>query len=220
MTSFGRVFKLRVKGVAQAAKSASQLLRNPQFRGKSHYAAYRERLPLDPKAVLLESQHGKGFNGNIYYMLRYMALSPEYAGYRFYLSAWGQAKRQAYEKRILEMGLSNVQVVVNGTKAYYQAVATAKYLINDTTFLPFFHKREGQIYLNTWHGTPLKTLGKDIIDDPLSLSNVQKNFFSADYLFSPNEYTAEILIRSFMLSNFSRGQSLRGGGVSEERGLF
>ena len=42
---------------------------------------------------------------------------------------------------------------------------TAKYLFNDTSFLWYFVKKEGQVYFNTWHGTPFKTLGKSIKDD-------------------------------------------------------
>ena len=39
-----------------------------------------------------------------------------------------------------------------------EALATSKNLINDTSFMPYFIKRDEQRYLNTWHGTPLKTL--------------------------------------------------------------
>lgn len=39
---------------------------------------------------------------------------------------------------------------------YVEALASCKYLINNVTFPQYFIKREGQIYINTWHGTPLK----------------------------------------------------------------
>ena len=31
-------------------------------------------------------------------------------------------------------------------------------------------KREGQVYIQTWHGTPLKRLGYDIEDNPFRLN--------------------------------------------------
>lgn len=38
--------------------------------------------------------------------------------------------------------------------AYYRALATTRYVVNNVTFPPLFDKRDDQIYLNTWHGTP------------------------------------------------------------------
>ena len=44
---------------------------------------------------------------------------------------------------------------------WYRALGTSKYLVNNNTFPVFFRKKTGQIYLQTWHGTPLKRIGFD-----------------------------------------------------------
>ncbi|MER2134915.1 MAG: CDP-glycerol glycerophosphotransferase family protein [Arthrobacter sp.] len=47
------------------------------------------------------------------------------------------------------------------TAEWYRVLGTSKYLVNNNTFPVFFRKKPGQIYLQTWHGTPLKRIGFD-----------------------------------------------------------
>lgn len=72
--------------------------------------------------------------------------------------------------------------------AYYRALATTRYVVNNVTFPPLFDKRDDQIYLNTWHGTPLKRMGRDV-DAPYSqIANTVANFAAADVLLSTSPY--------------------------------
>ena len=63
------------------------------------------------------------------------------------------------------------------TKEYGQALLTSLYLINNSTFQPWFIKKENQVYVNTWHGTPLKKMGFDIEDNPKGSQNVFTELF-------------------------------------------
>ncbi len=46
---------------------------------------------------------------------------------------------------------------------YYRHMLTSKYILSNTRLNQrMMHKRKGQIYLQTWHGTALKRLGTDI----------------------------------------------------------
>ena len=91
---------------------------------------------------------------------------------------------------------SNIYFVQYESKKYFSLLATCQYLLNDTSFMPYFIKREEQTYVNTWHGTPLKTLGLDIKDSNLSAhKNIQRNFLHTDYLLLPNKFTADHLIK-------------------------
>ena len=69
-------------------------------------------------------------------------------------------------------------------------------MINDNTFYPFFSKRKGQKYYNFWHGTPLKTLGKDIKEEYLDFGNITRNFMMTDSIYLPNEYSIQKLLKS------------------------
>lgn len=174
-----------------------------EWYAKSNYIKYYDKLPIDDKKILLESQHGRGIDGNIFYIMKYLCHSEKYREYSIFLSVFSLDDEEKF-KNLLEMrGLQKVSFLFVDSDEYYRIAASAKYLINDTTFLPFFSKKEGQVYLNTWHGTPLKTLGKRIIQDAVTIGNVQKNFVAADYLLCPNEYTRQHLVEDFMLENIS-----------------
>ncbi|MEU8588145.1 CDP-glycerol glycerophosphotransferase family protein [Streptomyces sp. NPDC048664] len=54
-----------------------------------------------------------------------------------------------------------VEYVRVGSREYWSALARAKYLVNNVNFADAVVKREGQIHLQTHHGTPLKTMGLD-----------------------------------------------------------
>ena len=49
-----------------------------------------------------------------------------------------------------------------GTEDYYEALARSRYLISNDDMQAWYVKREGQVYVQTWHGTPLKRIGFDI----------------------------------------------------------
>lgn len=161
--------------------------------------------PLKEKAILLESQHGKAMDGNIFALLTELATGSDYRDYRLYLTA-AQGKKRAYKKQLRALGMGKVRVVQRATLRYFKVLATAKYLINDNTFIYNFIKREGQVYLNTWHGTPLKTLGKKIKAEAHAIGNTQKNFLAADYLLFPNEFTMEHMVEDYMLENIGTGK--------------
>lgn len=163
------------------------------------------RMRIRETAILLESQHGKAMDGNIFALLSELALNEEYKQYQLYLTA----DNEHYEKfrnRLLELGMEHVTVLRRMSLKYYKILATAKYLINDNTFLYQFVKRKEQVYLNTWHGTPLKTLGKKIKSEAHAIGNTQKNFLAADYLLYPNEFTMEHMVEDYMIDNIGTGE--------------
>ena len=92
--------------------------------------------------------------------------------------------------------------VLRGTEEYYEALARSKYLIsNDDMQLPF-RKRDGQFYLQTWHGTPLKRIGFDItnpqfISGTAYFDHLARDVAQWDLLLSPNPFSTPIMRRAF-----------------------
>lgn len=98
-----------------------------------------------------------------------------------------------------------------GSVAYYHALSRAGYLVNDTSFPGRFIKKEGQIYLNTWHGTPLKKMGRDNRPEMVTMGNVQRNLLDSDYLVFPNQFMEEKMSGAYMLDSlYRRNRSSRG----------
>jgi CDP-glycerol glycerophosphotransferase len=92
--------------------------------------------------------------------------------------------------------------VLRGTQEYYEALARSRYLVsNDDMQLPF-RKRDGQLYLQTWHGTPLKRIGFDIsnpqfISGTAYFDHLARDVAQWDLLVSPNPFSTPIMRRAF-----------------------
>ena len=177
---------------------------------KLRYTRYFKTLPIDEKAILLEAQHGMEINGNMFYLIKELATNKAYDSYKIYVCC--RENNMAKFKRMFDRyGIKRVEFLVLSTFKYMKVLASAKYLFNDNTFLPFYLKKEGQVYLNTWHGTPLKTLGKGIKNAMHGIGNAQKNFIAADYLLYPNTYTMEHMVEDYMLENVATGEAVLAG---------
>lgn len=177
---------------------------------KLRYTHYFKSLKIDEKAILLESQHGTEISGNMFYILKELTNNKEYDSYKVYVCC-RMGNKEKFEEMFQKYGIKRVEFLVLSTFKYMKVLASAKYLFNDNTFLPFFLKKEGQVYLNTWHGTPLKTLGKGIKNAMHGIGNAQKNFIAADYLLYPNTYTMEHMVEDYMLENVALGECVLAG---------
>ena len=132
---------------------------NIKYINKVKYYSYYKKMKIDPEIIYLESQQGRTLNGNMFYILKELITNKEYKSYKKYISV----QKNSYDNAVLLLEknkINGVNLIITGTREYYKILAKAKYLITDTSFLPFFIKKEGQEILNTWHGTPLKCLGK------------------------------------------------------------
>lgn len=161
--------------------------------------------PIDNNAILLEAGQGKNNNGNMFALLREIETNDKWSELKPFFVVTNGSENETHEKFAF-YGFTRVKCVIRDSKEYKKVLATSKYLVTDNTFPPYFLKRNEQIYLNTWHGTPLKTLGRADIENSASLGNVQKNYFMADYALFPNDYTRKVFDNDYMLKGFTRGK--------------
>lgn len=154
--------------------------------------------PIEKNTILIESTHGRDFSGHVFYMAK--QLQEQFSEMSIVVGI-NNDKREELEKLFQKHNLHSLKIVDYLSKEYILALATAEYLVNDTTFWDFFNKRPEQTYINIWHGTPLKCLGKDMALD--GFGNVQKNFLSADLFVLSNEYTKEKMVKGYNLENIS-----------------
>ncbi len=195
-----------IKKLKKVQKRAQQI-KKPDFFARKKYIWYMEHCAIEEKTVFLESSHGENLGGNIMALARELATNPAYEEYRICITF--TEKNMEERLAMLERyGLQRLEVIAYGTKEYHKVLATAKYLINDTSFSYHFYKRPGQVYLNTWHGTPLKAMGKAMTTDTGTIGNIQRNFFMSDYMLTPNEFTLECMTRDYMLNNFGNQTKL------------
>lgn len=147
-----------------------------------------EQLPLDDKLVVFESSHGKNIHCHPLAIFLQMRNDPRFEGFRY---AWVYNDHTQTPAQLAEY--PDVAVIKQHSDAYIRLLGTAKYLVNNATFPTYYARREGQQVLNTWHGTPLKFMGKLVKGAVGEHRNVQRNFLQTTHLMVPNEHTLKTL---------------------------
>lgn len=146
---------------------------------------------LDEKMIFFESFFGKSYTGNPKYLYEAML---EMGMDKEYTFVWAYSGE---DKDIIPGNPIIVDRFEPGD--YYKYLALSKYWINNIIF-PIHTKRPGNVYLQTWHGTPLKKLGYDITIPGPEVQG-RENFYNEsrnwDYLISSNPYSTEIFRRAF-----------------------
>lgn len=178
---------------------------NRLFRVSDSYIRYCKE-PIKENYILLEAGQGKNINGNVFSLLRELCTNPQWKGFSLFFTVRPDKQKEA-ENRFAFYQFP-VKTILHNSKEYCKLLATAKYLITDNSFPAYFNKRDGQIYLNTWHGTSFKTLGKSDIQNAKSLANIQKNYMMADYALFANRFAEKVFMEDHMLRDLYRGKLL------------
>lgn len=171
---------------------------------KFFYGSYYKHCPVVENRILFESFHGSTISDSPFYILKELLSREDADKYEIYYST----NPQDYEthKKFIEANNIPVKLVSITSYKYLKVLATAKYLINNSSFPVYFIKKDEQVYLQTWHGTPLKTLGKQMRKGIESMYNVQHNFLQATYLMHPNEFTKNAIMEDYNLNPLYTGK--------------
>lgn len=183
-----RKSRSRRNGVARRLKEQKKKLRARAMR-----LAYRTdlRRPLDPHLAVYGAYWNRGISCNpaaIHAKAR--ELAPHIRG------VWVISSRHKHRVP------PGVEYVVEGSRRYWQTMARATYLINNSSFPGGFTKRPGQVYLQTHHGTPLKKMGLDQRRYPagthgISFQKVLDHTDQWDFSLSANPHSTEVWERVY-----------------------
>lgn len=149
-----------------------------------------QKLPLREDWVFVESFFGKSYSD-----------SPKYL-YEYLYDTYGDKYRYIWclNKRAKEMK-GHPSICKRHSLRYVYYTARAKYVICNTRQPSWYKKREGVVFLETWHGTPLKKLAFDLDDIHAVNQNHKKLFYRQskawDYLISANRFSTEVFERAF-----------------------
>jgi CDP-glycerol glycerophosphotransferase len=181
-----------------------------------HYAAQLRR-PIDPDLAVFASYWYGGYRCNpraIYEKAR--ELVPN-------MRAVWVVKREAVDS--LPPG---VEYVVARTPEYYEAIARARYLVNNVNFPNDLVKREGSTHVMTHHGTPLKKMGLDqqqsaVAGERMDFGALLKRCARWDYSVSANVFSTLVWEHAYPLryesieSGYPRNDVLSTSGPEEVR---
>jgi CDP-glycerol glycerophosphotransferase len=156
-------------------------------------AYYRQQLerPLDPDLAVYGAYWFRGYSCNpraIYE--KSLELVPNARG------VW------VVRKDAVDAVPAGVEHVVRGTRPYFDAIARAKYMINNVNFPNNVVKRAGSVHVQTHHGTPLKYMGLDLRDSEaqgggMDFDKLLMRVARWDYSISSNPHSTEVWERVY-----------------------
>lgn len=177
--------------------------------------------PTRDKMIIFESFHGKRYADNVKAIYEKMLQDERYKDFRF---VWAFADTQ--EHSFLRQN-NRTLVIKKGTKKYYRYYATARFWVNNVSVPDFFVPGKNQIYIETWHGTPLKRLGCDITTDAdprQSTARMHRRYRSKGkkitYFLSPSPYYTEKLTSAFDLKGTGNESCIVETGYPRNDALF
>ncbi|WP_071460846.1 CDP-glycerol glycerophosphotransferase family protein [Bacillus massilinigeriensis] len=150
--------------------------------------------PADEKLIIFESYLGKQYSCNPRAI--YECVKEQYPDYKLYWSI-----DPHYQSAFAGKGLETVN---RFSIKWLILMARAKYWVSNSRLPLWIPKPKHTIYLQTWHGTPLKRLAADMEEVYMpgtTTESYKKNFLEEssrwDYLISPNHYSSHIFRRAF-----------------------
>ncbi|RST74198.1 CDP-glycerol glycerophosphotransferase family protein [Siminovitchia acidinfaciens] len=151
-------------------------------------------LPKNKNLIVFESFLGKQYSDNPRAIYEY--LKQHYPNYKMY---WSVDKR-----KIQDLGNQPIKIVPRFSVKWLFLMTRAKYWVTNCRLPLWVSKPPQTVYVQTWHGTPLKRLGLDMDEVHMPGTNTKKykrNFAKEsakwDYLISPNSYSTEIFRQAF-----------------------
>ncbi|MEC1611969.1 CDP-glycerol glycerophosphotransferase family protein [Bacillus mojavensis] len=153
-------------------------------------------LPKKKKVIIFESYLGKQYSCNPRAIYEY--LNGQKDKYDFEM-VWSIDKR--FEKEFKKWSL---KYTIRFSLDWLMKMATAKYWITNSRLPVWLPKPKNTIYIQTWHGTPLKKIANDMDEVYMpgtTTEKYKKNFLEEaskwDYLISPNKYSTSIFKSAF-----------------------
>ena len=161
-------------------------------------------IKTNDKTVLFISFHGKGYSDNPKAIYEEMLKDDKFKDYKF---VWAIKN---HKKKAIK--IDDAKIVEYLSIPYFYYLSKAKYWIFNCKMPSYICKKKQQIYLQTWHGTPLKRLGHDIhVDENTTFYRSQikaKDMYRSydidsaryNYMISPNAFCTKIFPSAFNIN--------------------
>ncbi|WP_406148493.1 CDP-glycerol glycerophosphotransferase family protein [Streptomyces sp. NBC_01012] len=94
-----------------------------------------------------------------------------------------------------------VRAVALHSAEWHEALARSRWIVTNTQLPDWFERADGQFVVQTWHGTPLKRIGRDLAGtayaDTAYMESMPRRAAQWSVLVSPNRFSTPILRRAF-----------------------
>ena len=172
---------------------------------KIKYNFATKGIQVNEKTIMFCTFAGRSYACNPKAIYEYMIKSGEYDDYKM---IW--AFKNVEEYTFLEKN-QNTKVVQINSKEYKQYLAEAKYWIFNYKIPEYLYPKEDQVFIQCWHGTPLKRLGCDLqhFDNVLNTLEGMKKRYKIEaskfsYFISPSKFATEKFISAWNLKEIGK----------------
>ena len=169
------------------------------------YTYYYLFYKVDDKTIFFESFGGASASCSPKAIYNYLIENKDYKDYKF-IWAFKNPKKDHLIKRN-----KNLTIVKSKSKDYYKYLSKSKYWIVNSLLDLSVIKKKNQIYVQCWHGTPLKKLRCDITVTGSVLNTkeevIKRNNLDVakiDYFISPSKYSTEKFTSAFNLKKLNK----------------
>lgn len=168
------------------------------------YTCLYRLVPVDSKVIMFISFHGRGYSDNPKAIYEEMRKDDRFKDYTF---IWAI---KYHKSKNIE--IPGAKVIEYYSVPYFYYLSKAKYWIFNCKMPAYISKKKNQIYLQTWHGTPLKRLGHDIQVDKnttfyrsqMSADEMYKSYDidveRYNYMISPNAFCTKVFQSAFAIN--------------------
>lgn len=174
------------------------------FLGKIKYSYYMMTNKVDDKVILFEAFGGRNYTCSPKAIYEKMLTMKKFKDYKL---VWAFVNPDNHEVKKDK----RLTIVTSKSKEYYKYCAKAKYWIVNSIMPENIIKKKNQVYVQCWHGTPLKKLRYDIEVEGGALNTIKemrkRNDIDAsrfDYFISPSKYCTERFTSAFNLKKLNK----------------
>lgn len=179
------------------------------FKRLVQYAVIKYTTKTDDKMICFKSFGGRSYSCSPKAIYEYMLSQEKYNEYTF---VWSFENPQDY--KYLEQNRNTVVIGAKG-REYNKYMAMAKYWIHNYRVADHIYPKADQIYVQCWHGTPLKRLGYDLenSDNVLNSTDEIRFKYRVDamkfkFILSPSRFASEKFITAWNLKEFGKADTV------------
>lgn len=155
---------------------------------------------INQKQVVFSVFQGRAYACSPKAIYEYMIKQEEFADFTFIwaFNKPNEKMRYFHDDRTI--------IVKSNSEEFFQYLYSSKYWVFNFKTPDFYIKTDGHVFLQCWHGTPLKRLGRDIElegNAGSSLKKIHQTYLDDakkyDFFISPSRYASQKFISSFGL---------------------
>ena len=193
MESKNNTFKSKIIDVSKNNVLLRKIIRKlMDIKRKTAMKIYTIGIKVDDKTIFFSSFQGREYACSPKAIYEYMISNDKYKDYKYIWSFKEPEKYSFLTKN------KNTKVVKQRSKEFEKGLAKSKYWIVNSILDVYIKPKKNQVYVQCWHGTPLKKLGCDLkntVNAMNSEEEIHKRYIQEakrfNFFISPSKFATE-----------------------------